>query len=39
MFEVTKYFTSYRPLSKEKRGRYGKGRVDAEPTVLVACVV
>ena len=25
--------------SKRKRGRYGKGRIDAEPTVLFACVL
>ena len=26
-------------LSKEKRGRYGEGRIDMEPTVLVVCVL
>ena len=25
--------------SKRKRGRYGKGRIDAEPTVFFACVL
>ena len=26
------------PFSKEKRGTYGEGRIDAEPIVLEACV-
>ena len=25
--------------SKRKRGRYAKGHIDAEPTVLFACVL
>ena len=37
MFEVQ--FQHQRPLSKEKRGRYLNGRVDAESTDLVACVL
>ena len=37
--EVDVRFHYHRPLSKEMRGRYAKGGIDAEPTVLVACVL
>lgn len=32
-------FYCHRPLSKEMRGRYGKGGIDAKPTVIVACAL